>query len=148
MKPGPAIIDTNVVVAGLITSDCGAPTARILDDMIRGCFPFLLSIDLLAEYRRVLLRDRMRKLHGLSAAEVDTMLVAIAANAIVREATGEKSPAPDPGDQHLWDLLAAVPGAVLVTGDAGLIRNAPIEASVVPPRTFVELLEASGGGRG
>ena len=28
-----AVIDTNVVVAGLITADAGSPTARILDGM-------------------------------------------------------------------------------------------------------------------
>ncbi|MFQ5744310.1 MAG: putative toxin-antitoxin system toxin component, PIN family [Acidobacteriota bacterium] len=142
MRPRPAIIDTNVVVAGLITSDPGAPTARILDGMIQGRFPFLLSTELLAEYRRVLLRERMRELHGLTAAEIDRILAAIAANAIVREAIEVGFPAPDPNDQHLWDLLASVPQGILVTGETELIRRAPQGASVILPRTFLESLES------
>ncbi len=31
-----AVIDTNVVVAGLITAEAASPTARILDSMRRG----------------------------------------------------------------------------------------------------------------
>lgn len=65
MKHPAAVIDTNVVVTGLITADAGSPTARILDGMRRGGFPSLLSDQLLAEYREVLLRAKIRKLHGL-----------------------------------------------------------------------------------
>lgn len=142
MRPGPAVIDTSVVVAGLITTDPDAPTARILDGMIRGGFPFLLSVELLAEYRSVLLRDRLRRHHGLSPGEIYTLLVAIAANGIVREPTGTASPAPDPRDQHLWDLLADVPGAILVTGDKALVRREAPATAVLEPRAYLKLLES------
>ena len=46
--------------------------------------------------------------------------------------------APDPGDQHLWDLMASFSGAVLVTGDRRLIVEAADETSIVPPSGFVE----------
>ena len=101
MKPPTAVIDTNIVVAGLLTAEGGAPTARILDGMRQGAFPFLLSTALLAEYREVLLREKIRKVHGLSEREIDLLLTEIATHAIVREpdaATG----APDPKDKtHL-----------------------------------------------
>ena len=45
--------------------------------------------------------------------------------------------APDPGDQHLGDLLSAVPNAILVTGDLRLVENAPNGASVMSPRSFL-----------
>jgi putative PIN family toxin of toxin-antitoxin system len=134
----PAIIDTNVVVAALLTSDSDAPTARILDGMIGGSFPFVLSVALLAEYRRVLTRDRIRERHGLTTDQVDGVLSAIAANAIVREAVSSEETAPDPGDQHLWDLLAGAPDAVLVTGDKRLLENAPNRASVLLPGSFID----------
>jgi len=134
----PAVIDTNVVVAAFLTADLGSPTARILDGMIRGDFPFVLSVALLAEYRQVLGRERIRKRHGLSAEQVDGVLTAIAANAIVREASASSEKAPDRGDQHLWNLLAAVPDAVLVTGDKLLLDNPPNHASVLPARTFLD----------
>ena len=134
----PAIIDTIVVVAAVLTADPETPTARILDGMIRGDFPFVLSVALLAEYRQVLARDRIRERHGLTMVQVDGVLTAIAANAMVREAVPTEKTAPDPGDQHLWDLLAGAPGAVLVTGDKRLLENAPIHTSVVQPGTFIE----------
>ena len=138
MRRRPAIIDTNVVVAALLTADPEAPTARILDGMIRGYFPFVLSVALLAEYRRVLARRRIRQCHGLTTDQVDAVLTAIAANAIVREAVASEETAPDPGDQHLWDLLAGAPDAVLVTGDERPLDNAPIHTSVVLPRSFID----------
>ena len=53
MKSAPAVIDTNVVVSGVLTKDSPSPTVRILDGMLAGRFRFLLSVDLLAEYRDV-----------------------------------------------------------------------------------------------
>lgn len=137
MSRRPAIIDTNVVVAALLTGDPEAPTVRILDGMIRGRFPFVLSVALLAEYRRVLARDRIRARHGLTMVQVDVILTDIAINAIVREAVAAEQTSPDPGDQHLWDLLAAVPDAVLVTGDRRLLQEPPLRASVLLPRSFM-----------
>jgi len=135
---GPVIIDTNVVVAGLLTKDASAPTARILDGMIQGQLIFVVSTALVAEYRAVLLRPRVAKLHGLSVVQVDDLLTTIVANAIVREVTREALPAPDPGDQHLWNLLASMPIAVLVTGDRILREGAPAAASVVSPRAWLD----------
>jgi len=138
LKRRPAIVDTNVVVAGVLTSDAEAPTARILDGMIAGNVMFVLSLTLLAEYRRVLMRERIRERHGLTGDEVDGVLTAIAANAIVREPQPSEDKAPDPGDQHLWDLMAATSNAILVTGDNRLVERAPAGASVVSPATFLD----------
>ena len=82
---GAVVVDTNVVVAGLISSPGDSPVCRVLDGMLAGTFPFLLSIELLREYRSVLLRDQLRELHGLSPEQVDVVLTEIAANALVRE---------------------------------------------------------------
>ena len=139
MKHPAAVIDTNVVVAGLITADAGSPTARILDGMRRGAFPFLLSDELLAEYREVLLRARIRKLHGLSANEVDQILTEIATHAIVRDPQ-TRTGAPDRKDNHLWSLLLDQPESVLVTGDLALGRKPPPGSDVLSQREFVSSL--------
>jgi hypothetical protein len=47
MKYSAAVIDTNVVVAGLLTGNTDSPTARILDAMCKSAFPFLLATALL-----------------------------------------------------------------------------------------------------
>lgn len=140
MKPPLAVVDTNVVVAGLITADATAPTSRILSGMQRGAFAFLLSTALLSEYRDVLLRAKIRKVHGLNEREIDLLLTQIALNAIVREP--EAAPgAPDPGDDHLWALVLNEPGSALVTGDLVLVRKPPPGSKVLSPRQFAEMLQ-------
>lgn len=139
MKYSAAIIDTNVVIAGLLTGNADSPTARILDGMRKGAFPFLLSTALLAEYREVLLRKTIRALHGLSERDVDVLLTVIAANAIVREPEA-RTGAPDAKDDHLWSLLQGQANSVLVTGDHALAERPPPKSAVLQPREFLALL--------
>lgn len=130
------IVDTNVVVAGLLTGNDTSPVARILDGMLAAAFPFVVSEALLAEYRAVLVRPGLRKLHGLTVAEVETLLTDIAQHAIVL-APVATTPAPDPGDQLLWELLAAKSDLLLVTGDKLLLRHAGMRGRVLSPSEFV-----------
>lgn len=130
------IIDTNVVVAGLLTHNDASPVARILDGMLKAAFPFVMSEALLAEYRSVLVRPLMRKLHGLTAAEVDAVLTDIAQHAVMLSPVAAP-PAPDPGDQLLWELLAARADVLLVTGDKPLLRDAGMQGRVISPLAFV-----------
>ena len=113
------IIDTNVVVAGLITAQADSPVVRVLDDMLGATFPFVLSPALLAEYRVVLMRPKLAKLHGLAPEQIDTVLTDLARYAIVLSppANPTAAPAPDPEDPFLWNLLALRTDLILVTGD-------------------------------
>ena len=126
------IVDTNVVVAGLITNDEQSPVAQILDGKLTGRFIYLLSPDLLFEYRTVLNRPRIQKLHKLSVTEIDVLLTELTANAVWREPSANV-PATDPGDNHLWSLLAYQPDTILVTGDKLLLDNPPNFATVLTP---------------
>ena len=130
------IVDTNVVVAGLLTKQDASPVARILDGMLSAAFPFVLSEALLAEYRAVLVRPVLRKLHGLTVAEVEAILTDLAQHAIVL-APVAAPPAPDPGDQLLWELLTARADLVLITGDKLLLRDAGMQGRVISPQAFV-----------
>lgn len=130
------IVDTNVVVAGLLTKQDASPVARILDGMLGAAFPFVLSEALLAEYRAVLVRPVLRKLHGLTVAEVEAILTDLAQHAIVL-APVAAPPAPDPGDQLLWGLLAARADLLLVTGDKLLLRDSGMQGRVIAPQAFV-----------
>jgi len=133
------IIDTNVLVAGLITDELQSPTSKVLDAMLNGSLFYLLSPALLREYRNVLLRPRISRLHGLIEPEIDQLLSEIAANAIWREVksdTNHKSP--DPQDAHLWALLASEPGAILITGDRLLIEKPRTQSSLISPATWAE----------
>lgn len=144
MPRPPAVVDTNVVVAGLLTSDPHDPTARILDGML-GRDPglavrFLLSVPLLTEYRVVLLRPEVARVHGLDEDELDRLLEELVLNAGIREGDTRTPDAPDELDQHLWELLAAEPDAALVTGDRRLLQSPPDGRSVLSPRSYVDLV--------
>jgi hypothetical protein len=70
------VVDTNVVVSGLLTAEASAPTHRILNAMLGGRINFLLSI----APRRVPrghAQPRIQKRHGLSARDVDVILQAL-----------------------------------------------------------------------
>jgi predicted nucleic acid-binding protein len=130
------IVDTNVIVAGSLTAQAASPVARILDGMLAAAFPFVLSEALLAEYRAVLVRPTLRQLHGLTVAEVEVILTDLAQHAIVLVPVAAP-PAPDPGDQFLWELLTARADLLLVTGDKLLLRDATMRGRVISPSEFV-----------
>ena len=136
MSQPAVIVDTNVVVAGLLTGNDTSPVARILDGMLAAAFPFVVSEALLAEYRTVLVRPVLRKQHGLTVAEVEAILTDLAQHAIVLVPVGAR-PAPDPGDQLLWELLSARADLVLITGDKLLLRDAGMQGRVISPSAFV-----------
>ena len=135
MSRAVVIVDTNVVVAGLLTANEASPVARILDGMLAAAFPFVVSETLLAEYRTVLVRPSLRKLHGLTVIEVETILTDLALYAIIL-APVRAAPAPDKGDQLLWELLAARRDLVLVTGDKLLLQDAGMRGRIISPQTF------------
>ncbi len=136
-----AIIDTNVVVAGLLTSRTDSPVVRIVDGMVAATFPFTLSDPLLAEYRNVMTRPKLRALHGLDEEQIDTILLEFAQHAIVMQPSPAPSDAADPGDQHLRDLLAARDDLLLVSGDRRLHGVGDMASRVVTPKAFIELIE-------
>ena len=86
------LVDTNVVVSGVLAGEVDSPNARILDGMLSGALHFISSDDLLAEYRTVLLRPAIVARHQLKEANVDALLEGI----IVNAGCGRRSP---PGGQ-------------------------------------------------
>jgi len=142
MKHALAIIDTNILVSGIITNKIESPTCRIVDGMLQGSFSFLLSVPLLKEYREVLLRPAIARLHKLAQADIEAILETIAANAILREPLAAEQNAPDQGDQHLWNLLAVRKEAILITGDKLLLANPPESARVISAQSFIGMMQA------
>lgn len=132
------IIDTNVVVSGLISRAPDSPTAMILEGMLSGQLVFVLSPALLVEYRAVLLRPNITERHGLTEPEVDQILIELAANAKWSEPEHDDVHfAPDNGDAHLWSLLKTHPEASLITGDRLLIQNPRPGSKIISPSDYV-----------
>ncbi|EHR72748.1 putative toxin-antitoxin system toxin component, PIN family [Burkholderiales bacterium JOSHI_001] len=132
----PAVVDTNVVLAGLLTGNPTAPTVRLLDAMLAGRFTFVVSLALLSEYEQVMARPALARVHGLNAEEQERVLAALARHAVLLEPAPSAHQAPDPGDQHLWNLLDARPDLVLVTGDKRLFNAGWPADRVLSPAQF------------
>ena len=130
------VVDTNIVVSGLIGSR-SSPPARLLRAILGGSVPYLMSRDLLDEYSAVLRRPKITRLHGRTNEEINRLLADLVANAMWRDPVASTE-APDARDNHLWALLASHPQGVLVTGDRLLIEHSPHGVSVLSPRRFVD----------
>ena len=140
MKEHIFIVDTNVLVAGLITGSPNSPTSRILDAKLTGNIFYLFSEELLQEYRNVLLRPAVAMMHGLGADEIDNILAEIAANGILRSPQSKENlESPDPNDEHLWSIMALEPSAILVTGDQLLIDNPGSQGTFITPTKWAQL---------
>lgn len=129
------IVDTNVLVSALITRDKSAPTAKIAHLMLAGRLRYIYSMDLLAEYRAVLLWPKVQRLHSLTPDEIDVLLETVIGNGALRE-TPAAGVAPDPGDTHLVALLMAETRATLITGDGLLLDKLRPRYAVISPREW------------
>ena len=141
MKPA-VIVDTNVVVAGFPLAGNPLPVAAILRSMLSGELAFVASPALLAEYREVLARPPLRKLHGLGDEALAALVARLEDGAEMVDAAAIASAAalaPDPGDQMLWELLAARADAVLVSSDKLLLRDRAMRGRVVTPDVWLAL---------
>ncbi len=133
------VIDTNVVIAGLLTRDPSSPTAMIYEGMMGGEILYVLSPELLAAYRAVLLRPKLVALHDLSEQEVDEILTHLTANAVWCEPSTQGI-APDSNDNHLWAVMDERPDTLLITGDGLLLEKPHTEGGVVRPIDYVSRL--------
>ena len=131
----PVIVDTNVLIGQWMTDLVAREPMHILDGMRGGLLRFAACDVLLAEYREVLLRPKLKRRHLQPDETVDAFIAEITVGAI-RIETQPGPKAPDPGDQMLWDLLSSRDDLQLVTGDRLLLKNSRMRGRVVTPEAF------------
>lgn len=132
-----AIVDTNVIVAGLASRSPDSPPRRLLDAMLHGRVRYAVSAALLREYHEVLCRPRLQALAGLQLPQVAALVRRLAEGASLRSPARAGVAAPDPNDQHLLDLAVDVPRSTLVTGDKLLFCLRDMGMDVATPAAFV-----------
>ena len=132
---GPVIVDTNVLIGGLPTVNGPGTLAPILDGMLDGSIAFIVSDALLSEYRAVLLRPTLLARLQLAPPQVADLLDRLARRGTAMQPV-PAAPAPDIGDQLLWELLAACPEARLLTRDGLLLRKGRMRRRVILPEAF------------
>ena len=132
-----AVLDTNVLVGGLITPEgaCG----RIVDLVFEEGFVPCVDARILREYQRVLPRPRLR----IDRGDVVSTLRQIRLTAELLTPVPLAAALPHPADLPFLEV-AKQAGAVLVTGN---VRHFPAKAragvTVASPREFLELLGQS-----
>ena len=138
MKQYFAVIDTNVLVSALLTSNTDSPTVKIIEKIFRNEVVPIYNDNIISEYYEVLCRKKF----GLSHGNIETLLSAIVKLGI--EATDHKSNALllDESDRPFLDAFESFPdkSIFLITGN---IKHFPCSNLIISPREFLNLIESS-----
>lgn len=132
-------------MSALISRVETAPPRFLLEALADARFESLVSPALLFEWREVAQRPKLRRYFRLDAEGVEFALSRIEQLSDKIDPPPASALAPDPGDAHLWAILAADPTAVLVTGDGPLL-DAPFGPHrVIAPAQAMDRLQNPGG---
>ncbi len=135
------VLDTNVVVSGLLNPHCKPST--ILQMIASRAVTICYDARIIDEYREVLLRPKF----PISEAEVDATLVPIEAAGYLVTTTPLPQNLPDPDDEPFLEVALAGGAECLVTGNIKLYpEDRRRGMKVVSPGEFVELYRTSLGG--
>lgn len=134
------VVDTNVIVSGVLSYGRPSATALVLAAMLDGRVSFFITADLLAEYRLVLLRPIVAERHAWASADVDGLLAELTMAAYLRQPPDNDAPDSPPGDEHMIRLLAHEPRAALVSGDGRLLEAVRGWREALTPAELVGLL--------
>ncbi|MBI2170912.1 MAG: putative toxin-antitoxin system toxin component, PIN family [Chloroflexi bacterium] len=132
-----AVIDTNVVVSWLI-SPAGTP-ARTFNLLYERAFQPVVSREILAEYRRALLYERVARRHRFTPNEIDHRLEELRELAVIVEPQTRLHVIPDDPDDNKF-LECAVEGEAdyIVSGDRHLLKLGRYQGiEILPPAVFV-----------
>ena len=127
-----AVIDTNVLVSAFWTRNRLSPTVRIANAIARDVFTPVYALEMISEYREVLLRTKF----NFSANEVNALIDHIIAHGELVTPMESEGNFPDPQDKVFF-CTALADDAHLVTGN---MKHYPPASFVVTPAQFCELL--------
>lgn len=131
-----AVIDTNVIVASLKTRHHDSATVRVMDAVYSGQVTPIVNDEILAEYREVLKRPRLK----LDPAKCEYIIALIDDLAERIAPASSEMPMPDEDDRVFFEVALAGLGVAdtrLVTGN---IKHYPPINFVVSPAEFCDIL--------
>lgn len=131
------VIDTNVLVSALISTNPESPTIAVLENIYSGAITPVFNNEILDEYREVLSRDKFH----LDPLDIEEALSLFTLYGLNLERTEVNDVIiPDPKDVVFYEVKMSKDDAYLVTGN---IKHFPDKPFVVTPREMIEILETS-----
>lgn len=133
-----AVIDTNVLVSSLFSSNGMSNPYLVISAVLNGNITPLYNADIIEEYRDVLSRDKFK----FSPVLIDNLLsvfTEFGINAVRTEANNENFP--DDDNIVFYEVALSAEDAYLVTGNT---KHFPIKTFVVTPSQMVEILREKG----
>lgn len=130
-----AVIDTNVLVAALLTKHRDAATAKVVEAVVTGRITAVKSPEIMGEYRDVLMRRHFHFPEG----SVERILNVVETDGIDLAAQHSNGEFPDESDRVFFEVALAGErfAAKLVTGNQ---KHYPQNPIVVTPAQMVALL--------
>ena len=129
-----AVIDTNVIVSALITSNPESYPFVVMASVYSGVITPVYNDEILREYQDVLSRDKFH----LSQDQIESAMSVIQAYGLDLERTKVMDEIfPDPKDVVFYEVRMSKEDAFLVTGN---IKHYPRKPFVVTPKEMVEIL--------
>jgi putative PIN family toxin of toxin-antitoxin system len=134
------VIDTNVLVSSALSNK--AAPARIFEKFRDGAFELVVSQEILAEYRKALGYEHVRKLHGLSLREIEDLVDELADLCVlVTLPGGTISISADPDDDKFLKCAYRGRAEYIVSGDKHLLSLKSYgDIQIVSPAVFLVLL--------
>ena len=132
-----AVIDTNVIVASLLTRNHDSATARVMNAVYDGRVTPLVCDEILAEYDEVLHRPRLK----LDTAKCDFILSLIRDRAEPIQPMRTDDAMPNEDDRVFFEVALAGQHnfeAILVTGN---LKDYPHASFAMSPSAFCEFIE-------
>lgn len=136
-----AVLDANTIVSAVL-APLGNP-ARLLAAARAGRFTLIASEPIVAEVRRVLGYDRIRRKYQITPAEIARLRELLEGEGVLGSLTHDvRGVATHPEDDLVLATALSSQAEFLVTGDKQLLRLGAFEhVAIVSPRQFLELLE-------
>ena len=129
-----AVIDTNVIVSGMITKNSESPTARVLDCLGEKHITPLYCEEILQEYENVLGREKF----SFPKEKVEKFLKMMKSDGIASNRVSSNEVFPDPKDVVFYEVALSKEDSFLVTGN---IKHFPQVDMVVTPAEMMDIIK-------
>ena len=128
-----AVVDTNVIVSGMITSNSASPTTKVLDCLGEKHITPLYCKEILQEYENVLGREKFH----LPKEKIEKFLKMVKSDGIASGRVSSNEVFPDPNDVVFYEVALSKEDSFLVTGN---IKHFPKVDMVVTPAEMMEII--------